>query len=89
MVRVIAAAALGSIAVLMAILQVAAVLAASRRKRGYSLVPFLGGLLWIAACLVAPWRESWYALPFFVIVDPTPAFFAVAALEGKSPKGPM
>lgn len=80
--RTFAAAALGGLAVLLAIGQVAAMIAASRRKRCYSLVPFLGALLWIAACLVAPWKGSWYAIPFFLVVDPTPALFVVAVLKG-------
>ena len=80
--RVVAAAVFASLAVLLAILQVAALIVASRRKRGYSLVPFLGALLWIAACLAAPWEQSWVAMPFALLVDPTPVLFAAAALKG-------
>jgi hypothetical protein len=86
LVRISATAAFGGLAIVLAILQVAALIAATRQKRGYSFVPFLGALLWIAACLVAPWKQSWYALPLFLVVDPTPVLFLVAALKGSFSK---
>jgi hypothetical protein len=52
--RAIAAMALGGLAVLVAALQVAAVISARRQNRSYSLVPFVGGVLGVAACLIAP-----------------------------------
>lgn len=81
-VRIFVAAVLGGLAVVVVILQVLAAIEAIRQKRSYSFVPFLGALLWIAACLVAPWRQSLYALPLFLVIDPTPAFFVVAVLKG-------
>jgi hypothetical protein len=81
-VRIYAAAAFGGLAIVLGILQDAALIAATRKQRSYSFVPLVGALLWIAACLVASWKQSWYALPLFLVVDPTPAFLLVAALRG-------
>jgi hypothetical protein len=81
--RVVLAAALGGLAVLLAIFQIAGHVSALRQKRSYSWVPFIGASLGIAACLVAPWRNSVYAIPAFLVLDPTPAMFIVAALTGR------
>ncbi len=80
--RIIASAVFGGLAIVLAILQVAALVAALRQKRGYSFVPFVGALLWILACIVSPWKQSWYAIPLFLVIDPTPTLFVVAALKG-------
>ena len=61
-------------------------ISASRQGRSYSFVPFVGALLGIAACLVAPWRHSAYAIPIFFVLDPTPVMFAFAAIKDRRSK---
>ena len=74
---------LGGLALLVAILQVGGLIAARRKGRSYSLVPFLGAILGVSACLIAPWRMSVYAIPVFLVLDPTPVTFAVALFSGR------
>jgi hypothetical protein len=81
--RSLAALILGGLAVLVAILQVGGVMSARRQGRGYSLVPFVGALLGVAGCLVAPWRHSVYAIPIFLILDPTPITLAFLVITGR------
>jgi hypothetical protein len=81
--RAIAALTLGGIAVLVAAVQVAAAISARRQNRPYSLVPFVGSVLGIAACLIAPWRNSAFAIPIFLLLDPTSLFFAYSAVTGR------
>jgi hypothetical protein len=81
--RVVLAAVLGGLAVLLAIVQIAGMVSAFRQKRSHSWVPFIGAILGIAACLVAPWRNSVYAIPVFLVLDPTPAMFVVAVFTGR------
>ena len=81
--REVVAVVLGGLAVVIAILQVGGAISASRQGRGYSLVPFLGAILGVAGCLIAPWRPARYAIPIFLVLDPTPAMFAFAAITGR------
>ena len=74
---------LGGLALLVAILQVAGLMAARRKGRSYSFVPFLGAILGVSACLIAPWRMSVYAIPVFLVLDPTLVTFAVGLLSGR------
>jgi hypothetical protein len=84
--RAIVAGALGVLAVLVAVVQVASAIFAGRQNRSYSLVPFVGAVLGVAACLIAPWRHTAYAIPIFLLLDPTPLFFVYAAVTGRSPR---
>jgi hypothetical protein len=81
--RAIAAIVLGGLAVLVAALQAAALIAARRVNRSYSFVPFVGAVLGVAACLIAPWRNSAYVIPIFLLLDPTPLLFAYSAVTGR------
>jgi hypothetical protein len=45
------------------------------------ILPFLGAILGITGCLIAPWRHSTYAIPILLVLDPTPVGFAVAAIR--------
>jgi len=81
--RFVAALVLGGLAVVVAILQIGGMISARREGRGYSLVPFIGALLGVAGCLVAPWKHSSYAIPIFLILDPTPVMFAFLAITGR------
>jgi hypothetical protein len=74
---------LGGLAVIVAILQIGGLVSAGRRGRSYSFVPFVGALLGIAACLVGPWRYSAYAIPIFLVLDPTLVIFAFWAIKGR------
>jgi hypothetical protein len=87
-VRAITAMVLGGLAVLVAALQVAAMISIRRQKqnRSYSFVPFLGAALGVAACLIAPWRNSGYVIPIFLLLDPTPLLFAYSVLTGRFSK---
>jgi hypothetical protein len=78
--RSVAALILGGLAVLVAILQLGGAISA---RRSYSFVPFLGALLGVGGCLVAPWRHSAYAIPIFFVLDPTPATFAFLTVKGR------
>lgn len=84
--RSVAALVLGGLAVLLAILQLSAAISARRQGRSYSLVPFIGALLGTAACLIAPWRHSAYAIPIFLFLDPTPFTFAFVLITGRLSK---
>ena len=86
MLRMVGALALGGLAVLVAILQIGGAISARRQGRGYSFVPFLGAVFGVAGCLIAPWRHSAYAIPIFLILDPTPLMFAFSALTGRLSK---
>ena len=81
--RAVLASVLGGIAALLGVLQVGALIAARRQNRSYSLVPFVGAILGVLACFVAPWRNALYAIPVFLVLDPTPAMFAVTAVRGR------
>ena len=81
--RAIAAGVLGGLAVLAAALQIAGAISARRQNRSYSLVPFVGAVLGVAACPIAPWKHSAYAIPIFLVLDPTPLFFAYATVTGR------
>jgi hypothetical protein len=81
--RSVAALILGGLAVLVAILQLGGAISARRKGRSYSFVPFLGALLGVGGCLVAPWRHSAYAIPIFFVLDPTPATFAFLTVKGR------
>jgi hypothetical protein len=83
MLRSVAALILGGLAVVVAIFQVGGAISARRQGRSYSLVPFLGALLGIAGCLLAPWRHSACAIPIFLVLDPTPVLFAHLAITGR------
>ena len=79
--RAVLASVLGGIAVLVGVLQVGALIAARRQNRSYSLVPFVGAILGgVLACVVAPWRNALYAIPVFLVLDPTPVMFAAIGL---------
>jgi hypothetical protein len=80
--RAIVALVFAGLALLMAILQVGALISAKRASRSYSLVPFLGAIVGIAACLIAPWKNAVYAIPLFLILDPSPVLFAIAMAKG-------
>lgn len=75
MARAVIALALGALTILLAIAQFSALIANSRKGRGYSFVPFIGAILGVAACLVAPWRWSNWLLPATLVLDPTPPLF--------------
>jgi hypothetical protein len=84
--RSLAALILWGLAVLVAILQLGAIISAHRQRRGYSLVPFVGALLGVTGCLVAPWTHSAYGIPIFLVLDPTPVMFAFLAITGRLSK---
>jgi hypothetical protein len=81
--RAVVASVFGGLAVVVAILQVGGLIAARRKGRSYSFVPFVGALLGVAACFIAPWKNTVYAIPAFLVLDPTPVMFAIAALTGR------
>jgi hypothetical protein len=81
--RSVAALVLGGLAVLVAILQIGGAISARRHGRSYSFVPFLGALLGAGGCLIAPWRHSAYAIPIFLVLDPTPVTFTFLAVTGR------
>jgi len=81
--RSLAALVLGDLAVLLAILQIGGAISAHRRGRSYSFVPFLGAILGTVGCLTAPWRHSVYAIPIFLVLDPTPITFGFLAITGR------
>ena len=81
--RVVIASVFGGVSVVVAVLQVGGLIAARRQGRSYSFLPFLGALLGVAACFIAPWKNSIYAIPAFLVLDPTPVMFAVAAWRGR------
>ena len=81
--RSVVALLLGGLAILLAILQIAAAISARRQGRSYSLVPFLGAVLGVTACLIAPWKHSAYAIPLVLVVDPTPLTFAFVLVTGR------
>jgi hypothetical protein len=81
--RSVAALVLGGLAVLVTILQIGGAIAARRQGRSYSFVPFVGALLGTVGCLIAPWRHSAYAIPIFLVLDPTPVTFGFLAITGR------
>jgi hypothetical protein len=83
MLRAVAALVLGGLAVLIAILQIGAAISARRHGRGYSFVPFLGAIVGVGGCLIAPWQHAAYAIPIFLVLDPTPVMFTFAAITGR------
>jgi hypothetical protein len=74
-VRAIAAVGLGAMTILFALGQFAAVISAKRKGRRFSYVPFVGAILGVGACLVAPWQGSRWLVPIAFILDPTPLMF--------------
>jgi hypothetical protein len=81
--RSVAALVIGGLAVLVTILQIGGAISARRKGRSYSFVPILGALLGAGGCIIAPWRHSAYAIPIFLILDPTPAMFVFLAVRGR------
>ena len=83
MARIAVALTLGSLALLVAVLQIGGLIAARRGGRSYSFVPFLGAALGVSACLIAPWSMSVFVIPAFLVLDPTPVTFAVTLFSGR------
>jgi hypothetical protein len=86
MLRTVVALVFAGLAVLVAILQVGGLISARRRHRNYSLVPLIGAILGVAACLIAPWKHTAYAIPIFLLLDPTPVFLVLAVITGRFSK---
>jgi hypothetical protein len=86
MLRTVAALVFAGLAVLLAILQVGGMISARRRHRNYSLMPFIGAILGVAACLIAPWKHTAYAIPIFLVLDPTPLMLLFLVITGRFSK---
>ena len=82
-VRAVVAVGLGALAILLAVAQLGAVISALRKGRGYSLVPFVGAILGVGACLVAPWHGTGWLVPLAFVLDPTPMTFLWVLATGK------
>jgi hypothetical protein len=83
-VRAAIALGLGALSVLLALLQFGALVSTSRKGKGYSFVPFIGAILGVSACLLAPWEGSGWLLPIAFLLDPTPTMFLWALVTGTS-----
>lgn len=80
--RALMAMGFGGLGILLALGQVVVLIAARRRQSGYSLVPFVGAILGVAACLVAPWSGSAWFLPLAFVLDPSPVVLLWVAATG-------
>lgn len=74
-VRTVIALTFGALTILISLAQYGGLVAARRKGRGYSFVPFIGAILGVTACLLAPWQGSRWLLPLVFVLDPTPIMF--------------
>jgi hypothetical protein len=85
--RAVIAAGLGLLAVLIAGMQIAALVARRQTGRGYSFIPLIPAMIGVAACLVAPWPGSAWLVPMAFVLDPTPVLSLYALVTGRLSKG--
>jgi hypothetical protein len=84
-VRAAIALGLGALTLLLVLLQFGARVSARREGQGYSFVPFIGAILGVSACLLAPWEGSGCLLPIAFALDPTPSFVCLPVDSERRP----